>query len=279
VAEYDIGHTQPEWRLLTQSTIVRINRCRRHGSYFTENPPPPADIAKQYDYDAEAYFSRPNFDPSRKVGLQVQRLRSWANAGAKVLDLGGGNGAFAAAAAAAGFESYLQELATVDLETLGQSGVRWRSQGSNAGDHTFDVVTLWDVYEHIWPHGDLLAEIQQALKPAGKVIIEIPSPSNLVPVFLALARVAPTPRREVLLGQICNFTHLQLMTEAEIRATLPAQGLRVLHTERISALSYAGEEYAKRVLPDLIAKGVGAIFDLAATRRLLLGFNALFFET
>jgi 2-polyprenyl-3-methyl-5-hydroxy-6-metoxy-1,4-benzoquinol methylase len=273
VAEYDLAQIQPQWRARVESTRVEIRKCSRHGSYFTADVPAPEALYKQYEYDAKAYFAQPGFDTAAKWRDKIKILERSVPPRGSVLDLGGGDGSFARTAAGAGFSSWLQELADVNKEELERAGVRWLDRGSADMKEGFDAVTLWDVYEHVWPHDALVAAARSSLKPDGKLIIEIPSPSHLVPLFLAAARVAKPVVRARLLAQICNFTHLQLMTPDEMKATLPRLGFRIREITTLSALSYSGEVYAKRFLPGLAAKLVGEVFDHPAARRILLGNN------
>jgi cyclopropane fatty-acyl-phospholipid synthase-like methyltransferase len=163
------------------------------------------------------------------------------------------------------------------LERLASAGVKSVESVGDAGAGRFDAITLWDVFEHVWPHDDFLRPITATLKDAGTLIIEIPSPSRLVPLFLAMSHASRSPRREVLLAQICNFTHLQLLTRRELCAYLPRYGYEVVHSETYSELSYAGVEYAQRVIKwKLAAEFIGDIFDRPMTRRALLGDNKTF---
>ena len=60
------------------------------------------------------------------------------------------------------------------------------------------------------------------------------------------------------LSQVCDFSHLQLMTPRELRHELRVQGFEVVHAESLSELSYAGAVYARRLIPSGEAGEVGS---------------------
>jgi 2-polyprenyl-3-methyl-5-hydroxy-6-metoxy-1,4-benzoquinol methylase len=277
LARYDLSAFGGYWSEVGCDTRVEIRRCTRFGSFFTASVPSPALIVGQYEKVDASYYDRETSDPTHKVARCVELVQRFVAPGARVIDVGGGNGAFAIAARRAGFESWLQEHAQIPVRRLESENVAWVSALEDAPAGSFDLVTLWDVYEHVWPHDEFLAPIRRALKPGGMLAIEIPSPSRLVPIFVALGWLYPSPRREWALAQICNFTHLQLMTARELEHTLPKLGFEVLHTQRFSELSYRGVSYARRVIPsERAARWVGSLFDQRWVRALLLGSNKTF---
>jgi 2-polyprenyl-3-methyl-5-hydroxy-6-metoxy-1,4-benzoquinol methylase len=273
VVTYDLGIIQQNWRDHSIPTDVDIWRCETYGSYFTGALPSVEVIASQYKVDTRFTYDSPT-QAAARAQRSVKRLEKFLGPSARVMDVGGGDGSFAIAAARLGYEAWLQELGSTSLDRLARAGVNSVESVRDAGAGRFDAVTLWDVFEHVWPHDDFLGPITTALKEGGTLIIEIPSPSHLVPLFLAMSYGSQSPRREILLAQICNFTHLQLLTRRELCAYLPRFGYDVVHSETYSELSYAGVEYARRVIKwKFAAEMVGNVFDHPLTRRMLLGDN------
>ena len=277
VAEYDITHLGGYWATVDAPIpIVEIRRCGKYGSYFTAKVPASALIEGQYMVDWDDYYADAEFSPEGKADRCLSQIARFVQPGSRVMDVGGGNGAFSLAAAA-DYDSWLQELNPSRSERLRDAGVTVLQTVEEAPVGTFDAITLWDVYEHVWPHDAFLNPIRQALAPKGLLMIEVPSPTHLVPVLLLLGRLSNTPRREVNLSQICNFSHLQLMTPRELHHELHTQGFEVVHSESLSELSYAGAVYARRVIPsERVAKRVGSAFEWRPFRRALLGDNKTF---
>jgi len=278
IVEYDITPFMPDWRRSGVDPNVRVLRCRRHGSWVTDPVPSPEVLASQYQIVSHnAFYSDENRAPHKRNLRLVDVMKSHVQPGARVVDVGGGDGSFSIQAAAAGFRATLLEIGTVDQAPLAEAGVSWIQRFGTEHTDRYDAVTLWDVYEHVWPHDTFLAPIRAALKPGGRLLIEVPSPSHLVWPLMALGAISPSPRREATWANVVNFTHVQLMTPSELRATLPGHGFRVVALTTTSELSYKGVEYASRVITFApAARAVGAIFDHPLTRRCLLGHNKTF---
>jgi len=275
MTSYDLTAFQPSWRANGVDPQVTIARCRQHGSWLTERVPSAETLGSQYTTSSHTeYYADENRSPLRRNRRLLRQMRPWVPVGRKIADYGGGDGSFAVLAAEAGYNSTLVELGEVEPDRLNAAGVRLLRTIPDEERGTYDAITLWDVFEHVWPHDEFLAPIHAALRPRGRLILEIPSPSNLTWPFLLMGSILPSPRREVALSNIVSFTHVQLMTPAELRATLPNYGFEPLVIFTASELAYSGVEYAQRLLKFRpLAQAVGAVFDHDLARRYLLGHN------
>lgn len=106
--------------------------------------------------------------------------------GADILDVGCWAGAFASMAV-----GKARSVTAVDIEPLALDVARSRTaevrfvEGSVLSlpfaEFSFDVVTLWDVLEHLLPEseGAALREIARVLRPAGHLILSVPNDSLL----------------------------------------------------------------------------------------------------
>lgn len=115
------------------------------------------------------------FNPERRAAvaeLQLALINTLPVTDRHLLDLGGGNGYFARRAAAAGWQVVLVDPA-LDPRDFTGSGVK-AIRGTAAeiiGSH-FDVVTAWDVIEHV-PHPDkFLRDAVTCLQPGGRLVLE-----------------------------------------------------------------------------------------------------------
>jgi 2-polyprenyl-3-methyl-5-hydroxy-6-metoxy-1,4-benzoquinol methylase len=277
VAEYDLGKLGGFWAKADCETRVEIRKCTRFGSFFTATIPRYDLLIGQYLIDHGEFYDDPSRKPDARAERCVAQVIPFLKAGQSVLDVGGGNGAFAFLAASKGLKALFQEHGKIPTESLLSAGVTVVNSLDEIPSGSVDSVSLWDVYEHVWPHDEFLLPIKRVLKRRGLLFVEIPSPSNLVPIFVALSRVLPSPRSERALAQICNYTHLQLMTPNELRHSLEMQGFSVQHLTGLSELSYRGVAYAERLIAwKLGAKAIGTLFDNARLRRTLLGRNKTF---
>lgn len=105
----------------------------------------------------------------------------------KLLDIGCGYGAFVLENRKAGVEAYGLEIADFEVEiaekraaaTLGSSKDKIFTLGSAYElpfpDKSFDVITLWEVIEHIEKLEPVIKEVNRVLKPGGKAFIVCPN--------------------------------------------------------------------------------------------------------
>jgi SAM-dependent methyltransferase len=54
-----------------------------------------------------------------------------------------------------------------------------RLEDAGFADHSFDVVTLWDVLEHVHEPREILSDIARILRPGGLVVLSLPNPDSL----------------------------------------------------------------------------------------------------
>ena len=114
----------------------------------------------------------------RSFYMALRRLRRQLPApGAKVLDIGTAGGAFLEAAAKFGYDAHGMEPSR-DLVTRGQERGLQIEQGTieqhGFEPGSFDMVSLWDVIEHLPEPREALVEVKRLLKPGGVLLINYP---------------------------------------------------------------------------------------------------------
>lgn len=117
-----------------------------------------------------------------------ENMQSILRGSERILDVGSGYGAFVLTARQAGYDAYGLELATFDNDCARE---RLKVQDPQAdvasiftqgsalslpfADESFDVVTFWNVIEHIPDYKLALKEAIRVLKPEGWIVIEAPN--------------------------------------------------------------------------------------------------------
>lgn len=151
-------------------------------------------------------------------------------AGKKALDLGGGTGRFAAQMTSAGADVWLLDASPQMLKRARRVLPPERVVTGDAGnlpfsDHTFDVITLVDVFHHIRAQESTLDECYRVLKPDGLLYLLEFDPSCLsIRVLAGIER---------LLGEPSLF-----LLPNKLTALLDKAGFREVETEYILADEY-----------------------------------------
>ncbi len=179
--------TQPFLNIeqLTQHPFT-IMRCSQCGLGWTVVP---SDFDVSPYYPEEYYGSKnKRFQPvvewlisffrRARAGMILRQMKP-----GRILDIGCGRGLMLKELKEHGWEcfgtEYSAKAAAATSEFLGiPIQVTTDIRTCTYPDHSFDVVTLWHVFEHIPNPIEILSEIRRILKPGGLVIIEVPNLSS-----------------------------------------------------------------------------------------------------
>jgi 2-polyprenyl-3-methyl-5-hydroxy-6-metoxy-1,4-benzoquinol methylase len=103
--------------------------------------------------------------------------------GRRVLDIGTGTGTFVKLAKERGWETTALELNVESVENLLKEGMRIIVKPLEITDlpsHSFDLITLWEVLEHLAEPQLVLTESRRLLSPEGLLLILVPNAGSLV---------------------------------------------------------------------------------------------------
>lgn len=215
-----------------QHTLLRCAACGLLYSARVGDP----ELHRYYADDPEGFFESAYFDADggweghpEAAGYRdaLRRLRAAAGTG-RLLDVGCGTGAFLGAASAHGF-------AAEGLEVSPKAAARARALGHRVtlfdGDLTrlpplgaFDVVSLWDVLEHLADPVAALAALKANLKPSGRLLLRTVNEDCLLSsASLALARLGLTAAAR----RMHEVYHVVYFTAQTLDRCLARAGLRV----------------------------------------------------
>ncbi|MGB7785922.1 MAG: class I SAM-dependent methyltransferase [Salinimicrobium sp.] len=107
----------------------------------------------------------------KKIGWIEKRKSGKGN----LLDLGAGTGDFLAEAKKSGWKIFGAEPNSGARDLAAQKGVELLSDTSSFKDHSFDVITMWHVLEHVPDLDTQIKELDRLLKKDGLLVIAVPN--------------------------------------------------------------------------------------------------------
>jgi 2-polyprenyl-3-methyl-5-hydroxy-6-metoxy-1,4-benzoquinol methylase len=230
-------------RPLYDKSGFAVVRCLDCGVGYVNPRPDAAWLA--------AYYRREYFAPTGCLSSGVSHLRHGdmkaATAGlrlaaieahlhpGRLLDLGSGGGDFVLTATRAGWKAVGLELgASAAGQAVRQLGVRMvvgQLEQAPFFNHTFDVVTMFDVLEHVASPHACLAEARRLLAPHGLLVVDTPNLNGLMPRLMGVRHPWVRPPE-----------HLTYFTPASLRRLLERSGFEVRalssRTPKVLSLDY-----------------------------------------
>ena len=199
--------------------------------------------------------------------------------GARVLDVGCGSGEFPALAKAAGYDAVGLDVSQPSISAARElhPDVEYRLAGADelaaAEPASFDLVTLWDVIEHVkYPH-DVVAACAALVRPGGLVAFGTPNGDSLYDRVADAAYSTIPPVGKLMLMQRYSQWHLQIWTTATLSRLVRDHGLEVTWARKHRELTATPSLYLRQQrftrLADLAQHLDGAIEALLPIRNKL----------
>jgi len=172
----------------TASGIFQITTCPQcTHSWLVTAQDQHHQVEEIYDHDYAGHRIDKTFEMKCREALMLD-ISPHMPPPACLLDVGCGNGSFVLAAQEAGYD-------TLGID-ISEEGVAFAvSRGANAHhydflthafDKKFDIITMWDVVEHLHSPAIFIHRARELLKPGGILIIKTPSIGKLCLLFVRL---------------------------------------------------------------------------------------------
>ncbi len=164
-------------------------RCKHCGLICVSNPPNDEQRSRLYSFDAGYHASLVDDWASvafheREATLNLRVLRRFARSG-RLLDIGCSTGLFLRAARAIGWVGqgleYSPDSSSIAREQHRLDVKTGELRPETYAPDSFDVVTMWDVIEHVPDPYETLVQIRRILAEDGQVLLKTPNADGLYP--------------------------------------------------------------------------------------------------
>lgn len=221
-----------------------VGRCKDCGHLFIQPCPLPTFLtafytnymstAKSgfYQVQAEAEIAP---EHRQRYGRWLARIKELAPESKSLLDIGAGMGMFLRLAREHGFEVAGIEPNPEAADKLAneyQAPIHSCLLEDYAGDERYDVVTMWDLLEHLADPGLALRQAHKLLHRGGLLVLEVPARDSLLHWLVrALWHCSAGIIRGPLFG-VYGIHHLQYFSQASITAFVEQNSFSVCNSQR-----------------------------------------------
>ncbi len=266
---------EPKYKLSNANVFVSAG-----GFHFIDHLDPVEEVSPEIDgsglTDAEVTYIETSLqsNPERLEKQVAAVKRHGGITGKKALDIGCGGGLFLAALKQNGAEVTGIELSDTrayysrtkhGFEVVKRpiEDAYWKNFAG-----AFDIVTLWDVIEHVNFTQATLNAAAEMLRPGGMLLIDTPCRDAFYHRFGELTYRLSGGRFPTFLNTMYSakpFGHKQILSLAEMRGLLESAGMEVVELNRFHELSFPYGFYLKK------------LFGSELLVKILLPFAHLFF--
>ena len=203
----------------------RLVRCGSCDLVYVANPPSTEELARIYSFASGYHSELQSRRLERLHSAEAQAHQAIVDAHAapgRVLDVGCSVGSYLRVARDAGWDAVGLEFSK-DSSEVARSEHGLEVVTGTLGERpftasSFDLVTLWDVIEHVPDPLGTMAQVHELLKPGGLVAITTPNIDGLFPrasyPLARLVRYWPHPEPPHHLFQFSKRTMQRLLEDA-----------------------------------------------------------------
>jgi SAM-dependent methyltransferase len=245
--------------------IFFLRRCQNCSHVWLENPPTPRELGRYYGPLYDRFISRAAEHSPGRWERRKKSISVYKSSGA-LLDLGCGSGSFLEAMKNDGWK-----LSGIEMSEDAAGAARNRT-GANVfsgdilsatfPDGTFDVITCFDVLEHVYDPRKVLSKVSDWLKPGGVFYTLVPNIDSGEARFFEscwyglelprhLSHFCPDSLRR--LAESAGLTEISLETN---RNSALDYSLRYVNTEILSRFGISRRPLAEAGDPTFIWKAL-----------------------
>lgn len=149
------------------------------------HPQPALDVLGKYyesaDYISHTDSKRSLFEKAyhfvKDIALKnkLDLINSYQPSKGRILDIGAGTGDFLAVAKNNGWKTVGVEPSDKAKSIAKGKGVSFVENTAELENHSFDVISMWHVLEHVPNLEEQITELKRLLKPTGTLIVAVPN--------------------------------------------------------------------------------------------------------
>ena len=149
------------------------------------HPQPSLDVLGKYyesaDYISHTDSKRSLFEKAyhfvKNIALKnkLNLINTYQPSKGLILDIGAGTGDFLSVAQKDGWKTIGVEPSDKAKGIAKSKGVSFVEKTSELESHTFDVISMWHVLEHVPNLDEQIKELKRLLKPSGTLIVAVPN--------------------------------------------------------------------------------------------------------
>lgn len=163
--EFDLLHNEEFDMLIThpQPSLEKLPRYYESVDYISHTDGNKSLFEKMYQF-------------VKSIALKNKlKLINSQSAKGRILDIGAGVGDFLSVCKNDGWQTIGIEPSDKAKTIAKSKGVSFVEHLSELEDHTFDIITMWHVLEHVPDLENQIKELKRLIKPNGTVIIAVPN--------------------------------------------------------------------------------------------------------
>jgi len=234
---------------------ITVFKCKSCGFIFVANHFSEEDLKAYYNRGGESFF---NITDSSTQSIRLQRITeikeltqgSKGITKRKILDVGAGSGFFLHIAQQHGFDVFGTEFSQTNIEiakTKYNLKLDLTPIEQNPNDGFYDVITLWDVIEHLHDPKAVVWECYRLLAPNGIIGIDTPCGDGLYDTIAMIVYKLSRGNITLLLDRRLSMAHLQIFSEKLLTRLLQETGFSILKSKRICEYSLPVEHYFRQM--------------------------------
>jgi 2-polyprenyl-3-methyl-5-hydroxy-6-metoxy-1,4-benzoquinol methylase len=204
---------------------------------------------------SDAYINR--LDDNKISGIMnlFNKGYSGSDGQAELLDIGFGNGNFLIATKKKGITVSGMDCDINSVNRIMQQGIN-AYQGELGGimniDKKYNIITLWDVLEHVVDIEKALSQLNFITKMSGRVFILTPNVDSLFDFFADVERGLTFYKSNRIINICLNRYHLQRFSVKGLKILFERFGFFIEHFELLQLFSLRSAEYTDGFAPGIV---------------------------